>query len=101
MKRKIKFIYLILGFIILPCVSGIFSQTIETREPNQCGLITDGIEFCIETPLVSVEEGKDVFITYSMKNITNEEITTRFGRNSGQGFPIKLENKVINSYFLE
>lgn len=104
--KKTNFSFLIFGLMILVCCQTVFSQdsklNSESTKPKECGLITNGIEFCIETPFVYVEEGKDVFITYSMKNITNEDITTRFGRNSRKDhFAIKITdengNKVLTN----
>lgn len=98
MKRKIRCINLILGFIVLLSFHTAFPQTVETNpkvtEPKQCSLITEGIEFCIKTPFVSVENGKDVFITYTMKNVTDQGIKTRFGRNSRKKhFATKITNE--------
>jgi hypothetical protein len=93
MKRT-KFVTLILGLIILLSNQIIYCQE-NSINPEQkiCNSFIEGLEFCINSPVISFKVGEPVIFIYSIKNLTNQEIKIFDGR---QGAGALLQSTVID-----
>ena len=93
MKRT-KFVTLILGLVILLSNQIIYCQENSINsEQKICNSFIEGLQFCIQSPLISFKVGEPVIFVYSIKNLTNQEIKILYGR---PGAATLLEATVID-----
>ncbi len=87
----IKINFAISIFLFITCVIAqiVYSQEsksdIVKSNQKQCSPFIEGLEFCINSPNNSVKSGEAVILHYSIKNLTEQEITISGGGRGGGG----------------
>ena len=83
--KKINFLTIVLGIFMLMFGQAVFSQSDKGNDDSeiqqQCRSINEKVQFCINTPNISVKLGEPIILLYSLKNITDEKVDVPSSRN--------------------